>query len=124
MNQTEAPPRELDGITAPPLRNGELDFEAPWQSRVFVMAQALCEAGLYAWSDFQASLILTINSAPVAPDQPYRYYDHFLKALTNLLRQKGVVVEEEVYALALQLGQLEPGHDHHDHDHDHGPHSH
>ena len=37
--------------------NGELNFEAPWQGRVFAMANALCDAGLFEWSEFQQSLI-------------------------------------------------------------------
>jgi nitrile hydratase accessory protein len=108
----------LEGVTAPPLRNGELDFEAPWQGRVFVMAQSLAEAGLFPWSDFQASLIRTIAASDAGTGRPYRYYDHFLDALLALLAQKGIVGEDEVRELAAEIGRHGPGHDHvHPHEH-------
>lgn len=124
MNNGAARSLELEGIAAPPLRNGELDFEAPWQGRVFVMAQSLSEAGLFPWSDFQASLIRTIAASDTPPGQPYRYFDHFLEALLSLLAQKGIVGDEEIRALVAELDRLEPGHDHvHAHGH-HGTHRH
>jgi nitrile hydratase accessory protein len=113
---------ELEDIAAPPLRNGELDFDAPWQGRVFVIASALCDAGCFPWADFQTSLIRTIAADAAGADQPYRYYDHFLDALLKLLEQKQIVGEKELQHLANHLSQLPPGHDHHDHDHDHHPH--
>lgn len=115
---------ELEGTAAPPLRNGELDFEAPWQGRVFVMARSLSEAGLFPWSDFQAALIRTIAASETAAGQPYRYYDHFLDALQSLLAQKGLVGDAEILELVEELDRLEPGHDHvHSHG-QHGSHGH
>ncbi|MBM4205134.1 MAG: nitrile hydratase accessory protein [Gammaproteobacteria bacterium] len=111
---------ELEGIAAPPLLNGELDFEAPWQGRVSVIASALSDAGCFPWADFQSSLIRTIAAHEAKTDQPYRYYDHFLEALLSLLAQKQIVGEGELQSLAEMLKQLPPGRDHaHDHDHDH-----
>jgi hypothetical protein len=34
---------------APPIRNGELAFAAPWESRAFGMAMVLRNRGAFAW---------------------------------------------------------------------------
>ena len=85
--------QELSGNLAPPMTNGELAFEAPWQGRVFGMASTLCTQGYYEWSEFQAELIRVIGDwdRNVDDADEYRYYDHFLKALENLLRAKGLI---------------------------------
>mgnify|MGYP001409094603 CR=1 FL=1 len=48
---------QLFGRYEPPMANGEVFFEAPWQGRVFAMAVTLAEQGCMAWSDFQGMLI-------------------------------------------------------------------
>ena len=35
----------------PPMANGELVFDEPWQGRLFGMAVALTEAGVIDWAD-------------------------------------------------------------------------
>ena len=45
----------LSPALAPPMANGELLFEAPWQARVFGMARALSEQGLYTWDEFRGA---------------------------------------------------------------------
>ena len=48
----------LDGsLTAPPRLNGELVFEAPWQSRAFGVTADLVESGCFSWEDFRIRLI-------------------------------------------------------------------
>ena len=44
------------------MANGEVVFDAPWQSRVFGMARALCEQGLFTWDEFREQLILQIET--------------------------------------------------------------
>ena len=51
---------DATGPEAPPMANGELVFEAPWQGRIFGMATHLAEQGVYAWDDFRARLIARI----------------------------------------------------------------
>ena len=46
---------ELAGDIAPPMANGELVFESPWEGRVFGMARVLCEQGLFEWDEFRAT---------------------------------------------------------------------
>ena len=43
------------------MSNGELAFDEPWQGRVFGIANALCAAGIFEWSEFQARLIEAIG---------------------------------------------------------------
>jgi nitrile hydratase accessory protein len=91
---------ELEGIVAPPMANGEVIFEAPWQGRVFGMARALCHAGHYSWDEFRDCLIEAIGAFDRESDREselekdgsdYRYYEHFLVALETLLVRKHLV---------------------------------
>lgn len=104
---------ELATPIEPPLRNGELDFEAPWQGRVFALANSLSERGVFAWSEFQAALIRELKEVTVSPDQPYAYYEHFLHALADLLDSKGVVSTGELEHQVDHFAQREHWHDHH-----------
>ena len=91
--------------------NGELNFEAPWQGRVFAMANALCDQGLYEWSEFQDSLIAAIACEPDTSTTE-AYYLRFQTALETLLARKQVVAPE---ALEDRVGALAAR----PHDHDH-----
>ena len=113
----------------PPMANGEVIFDAPWQGRVFAMAVALSEQGVFVWAEFQQSLIDAIGlfdakadasvDASVEADQ-YQYFDHFQLALENLLAQKGVVLNAALNEREQAFADRPHGHDHsHDHDHDH-----
>ena len=50
----------MPGAAALPRRNGEIVFDAPWQSRAFGLAVGLSQAGVYPWDDFRESLIAAI----------------------------------------------------------------
>ena len=66
------------------MANGEVLFDAPWQGRVFGMAVALNESGVFAWSEFQSQLIAVIAEVDAAGSTTeYAYYDHFARALTG-----------------------------------------
>jgi nitrile hydratase accessory protein len=82
-----------DGPAAPPRRNGELVFDAPWQGRTFGMALAVVERLGLDWSEFQRRLIAAIAAAPDAP-----YYDCWTTALERLLVDRGVITGGEVEA--------------------------
>lgn len=98
---------------APPMANGEVVFEAPWQSRIFAMARALCERGLYDWDEFRERLIAEIETAD--PGAEYHYFDHFLAALVRLLDEKGICLADEVGDRASTFAARPHGHDHHHH---------
>ena len=101
---------ELTGAGAPPMANGEVLFEAPWQSRTFGMARALCDRGLYEWDEFRRRLIAEIETAD--PNTEYQYFDHFLAALVRLLDEKGLCVAHDVRGREKVYAQRPHGHDH------------
>lgn len=105
---------ELRGEAAPPTANGELVFEAPWQSRVFGMARALCEHGYFHWDEFRAELIRQISDWETSHHdaEPYGYYDLFLAALTQLVERKSLCLNAD-----LTLKEQEFAARPHDHDH-------
>ena len=78
---------------APPRRNGELVFEAPWQGRAFGMALGVVERLGLDWSEFQQRLIAAIAAAPNAP-----YYESWVAALESLLLDHGVLTADEIEA--------------------------
>jgi nitrile hydratase accessory protein len=105
---------EAAGPAAPPRRNGELLFAAPWESRVFGLALALHERGLFAWEEFRARLVAEIARAEAhhGPDEPWCYYACWLAALERLLIEKGLCAGGEIDARADTLATRPPGHDH------------
>ncbi len=104
--------RELDGAAAPPMSNGELAFEAPWQGRVFAMANALCDAGAFQWHEFQSALIDEIAAHVPAEPAPYAYYERFQAALEALLARKGLIDRSALNARSAAYLQRPHGHDH------------
>lgn len=85
----------LEGRAAPPMANGEVIFEAPWQGRAFGLARVLCEAGHYSWDEFREHLIANIaHWESDNQGEPYQYFDCFLSALMELLDQTGLCQSE------------------------------
>jgi nitrile hydratase accessory protein len=107
-------PMDMEGPAAPPRSNGELVFAERWESRAFGMAVTLCEAGVFAWPQFQAALIARIVHWQAAPAEGARwnYYRHWLGALEDLLADCGAVLPGDVTARAHTLTQRPAGHDH------------
>lgn len=79
---------DIDGAGAPPRRNGELVFEAPWQARAFGMALILLERNGLGWEAFREHLVTAIRSRPDAA-----YYDQFVDALAALAGELGAAEE-------------------------------
>jgi nitrile hydratase accessory protein len=86
---------DIDGPAAIPRRNGEPVFNEPWESRVFGVAVALCERGLYEWDEFRERLIADISAADQRGDAS-TYYERFLAALERLMLDKGICLREEI----------------------------
>jgi nitrile hydratase len=87
---------EMSGSAALPRKSGELVFHDPWERRVFAMAVALCERGLYTWDEFRDHLIAEIAAAEhaagpnaLASSLP-TYYESWLAAFEKLLAEKGI----------------------------------
>src|SRR5438093_867914 len=74
---------EMGGAAALPRKSGELVFHDPWERKVFALAVALCEQGLYQWDEFRDRLIAEIaaeaagNTEDPSSPQP-GYYEHWL----------------------------------------------
>ena len=109
---------ELEGSVAPPMANGELVFDSPWEGRVFGIATRLSESGVFSWDEFRDCLLDEIGhwERAHAGEKDYRYYDRFLAARMAVLRSKGLPMDSAVEALAGELVTRPHGHDHHDHD--------
>ncbi len=104
---------ELLGRGAPPLINGELLFDEPWQSRVFGMARLLSENGAFEWDEFRDALISRIDHwEQQNSTEEYQYYPLFLAALTDTLEAKGVVDPAELAAIQQIFLDRPAGHDH------------
>jgi nitrile hydratase accessory protein len=109
-------PSALESITGPggddalPRRNGELVFEAPWESRAFGVAVALHDAGAIDFEHFRAHLIAEISAHGEESDGS-GYYEHWLDALQRILLEQGVVSVDEVDARTAVTAP-EGAHDH------------
>jgi nitrile hydratase accessory protein len=86
----------MGGSAALPRKSGELVFHDPWERRVFTLAVALCERGVYRWDEFRDHLIAEIAAAEKAagphadPATLPSYYESWLAAFEKLLAEKGL----------------------------------
>jgi nitrile hydratase accessory protein len=110
---------EMPGPAALPRRNGELVFEAPWQSRAFGMAVALHGARAFDWVDFQRRLVEEIAAWERDHDDlgSWSYYERWVRSFERLLLEEGLVTGDELAAAAVAAAGA--GEDDHRHD-DHG----
>lgn len=107
-----------------PRSNGELVFDAPWQSRAFSVAVTLADSGLCDWDDFRERLIGEIGEwershGPGA--EGWDYYACWLAALERLLTERGLLSADELAAAERRIAH-EQAHEHdhpHGHEHDH-----
>jgi nitrile hydratase accessory protein len=102
------------GPAAPPRSNGELVFEAPWESRMFGVAMALLEAGRFEWSDFQQRLIAAVGrwEADHLDGAGYAYYERWVEALESVLAERDILAPAAIDERAAVLARRPAGHDH------------
>ncbi len=118
---------DAEGAAAPPRSNGELVFEAPWESRAFGVAVALSERDTFEWERFRQELIAEIaaweREHGERSDAGWSYYERWLASLEHLLLADRLLDENEI---AMRMAEIEELDEHdHDHDHDHhDPHHH
>jgi nitrile hydratase accessory protein len=87
------------GIAAPPSLCDHLQFDEPWQGRIFGLALALSEAGNYPWESFRQNLIRAIGQwerSHTLNDPEWRYYEQWLTAFENLVLELDIVKPEEL----------------------------
>ena len=89
---------DLEGL---PRKNGELVFEAPWQSRAFGMVVALNTQGAYDWEEFRRRLV-----EEIARDPGSDYYKSWLGAFERLMLERRLLTQAELaYRTAEFLSQ-------------------
>jgi nitrile hydratase accessory protein len=106
---------DMGGSAALPRRNGELVFEAPWESQAFGMAIALSEQGHYGWEQFRQRLIAEIGDWERSDEDEravWDYYRHWLASLESLLEDRGLVSESEIDERTAQIAS-KAEHEHH-----------
>ena len=90
-----------------PRRNGELVFEAPWQSRAFGIVLALTEQRVCDYEEFRQRLIASIGKwdkeHAATPEAVYHYYERWLESLQRLVTERGILTEEEIHRRAKLL---------------------
>jgi nitrile hydratase accessory protein len=103
------------GPAAPPRKNGELVFEAPWEARLFGLTMAMHEAGRFEWDEFRRRLIAEIaewERRHAGATEGWSYYRCWLRAFETLLADKGLCTADTVELRASELAARPPGHDH------------
>ena len=68
-------------------------FREPWEAQAFALTLNLHEAGHFTWREWAETLAAEIRAAQAAgdPDLGDTYYDHWLRALERLAKEKGAV---------------------------------
>jgi hypothetical protein len=69
-----------------PRRNGELAFDAPWESRAFGLAAAYLERTGQDWTTFRDHLKTAVAELPASTP----YYEAWVVAFDRLLAADGV----------------------------------
>lgn len=113
----ERHPLDVDGPAAPPRRNGELVFEAPWESRVFGLAMALCERELFSFEEFRQQLIaeiaeITDRERWHPTGAAWSYWSRWQRALEGLLAAKGLCSRDAIEARTREYAARPHRHDH------------
>ena len=115
-----------DGPEALPRLNGELVFNAPWESRAFGVAIALHDAGAVDYEVFRTRLIAEIaenEREQGAGEDGGAYYERWLDALQQVLIEQAIVSEAELGERTADIAHAWE-HDHDDHDDHHHDHHH
>lgn len=105
----------VEGPSAPPRLNGELVFDAPWQTRAFGMAAALVEAGEIDWAQFQTALIGRVrvaDSTDADTGSPSVYWQCWLDSLGEVAARARLVDRSAWSDRSERLAARPPGHDH------------
>ena len=97
---------DMGGTAALPRKNGELVFETPWESQAFGMAIALSNRGHYGWEEFRQRLISKIGEWEGSDEDEravWNYYRHWLASFEALVKERGLLSEEEIEERTAEL---------------------
>jgi nitrile hydratase accessory protein len=82
---------DVTGPEAPPRRNGEFVFDAPWEGRAFGIGIAMAQQGNYSFAEFRDRLVDAIASWETRHDRDdasWSYYERWLRALEQLMSRQ------------------------------------
>ncbi|TWH41894.1 nitrile hydratase [Rhodococcus rhodochrous J38] len=88
-----------------PRRSGDVAFDEPWEIRAFSITTALHADCRFQWDEFQSRLIKSIKqweSENTSTDD-WSYYEQWMHALEELMRDTGMVSEEELEQRTAQV---------------------
>jgi nitrile hydratase accessory protein len=117
---TDSPRNHTDrlALTATDPDHAEAVFAEPWEARAFALALTLSGGGQFTWDEFRDRLIAEIARADaaatrdghvVAADSPRGpYYECWLAALEQLLREKAVLSADEIERRAAAIAASPP----------------
>ena len=114
MSERPGDSLDVSGPAAPPRLNGELVFEAPWQSRLFGLTMSLQRAGVFEWEEFRRLLIVEIGDweRSARSQDGWSYYERWQAAFEKLLAAKGLCASGEIGERTAELAARPDGHDH------------
>ncbi len=94
--EPEAARRATEAIPSIPRDAHGLVFREPWEAQAFAMTLALHDGGLFAWTEWTATLGEEIKKARAAsdPDTGETYHRHWLAALERIVAEKGVTTPQ------------------------------
>ncbi len=74
-------------------------FKEPWEAQAFAIALALHRQGLFTWNEWAATLAREIREAQARgdPDSGDTYYQHWLRAIERLVKEKGIASAESLH---------------------------
>lgn len=99
-HQLDALVAQLPATERIPRRSGDMAFDHTWEIRAFAIATAMHQAGAFDWSEFQQRLIDSIGQweREDGDTANWRYYHHWMDALEDLVRTKGLVDDTDLDA--------------------------
>ena len=103
---------DVDGPAAPPRSNGELVFNAPWESRAFGLALAMHSKCVFEWEEVRPQLIAAVAEWERTGEGEWNYYRCCLTALERVLAEHGVIAEDDVDQRTVEFAGRHAGHDH------------
>jgi nitrile hydratase accessory protein len=117
---TDSPPSCADRLAPTATRPGhsEAVFAEPWEARAFALALTLSGTGRFSWDEFRDRLIAEIARADAAATREGRamaansphgpYYECWLAALEQILREKALLNADEIEARAAAIAASPP----------------
>jgi nitrile hydratase accessory protein len=88
----------LNSLPRLPRGESEPVFAEAWQAQAFALAVKLSEQGYFTWKEWASALAEELRAAARRgePDDGSHYYEHWLKALEQLVVAKRSLLHDKV----------------------------